>query len=179
MSGGTVNLSAITRRLSATAPMLRGMCAGLDADDARWKPADGSWSILEVVCHLADEESEDFRARLERTLRDPTEPWPPLDLDRVAERRGYNAMDLADTVERFARDRGRSVAWLRGMERVEIDWSRAHKHPTIGHITAAMLLSSWAAHDALHLRQIAKRLFELAVRDGGGASTAYAGEWKA
>ena len=38
-------------------------------EDARWRPANGAWSVLEVVCHLADEEVEDFRARLESTLR--------------------------------------------------------------------------------------------------------------
>jgi hypothetical protein len=38
---------------------------------------------------------------------------------------------------------------------------------------------SWAAHDMLHLRQIAKRLFQIAQRDGDGFSTDYAGEWKA
>ena len=43
----------------------------------------------------------------------------------------------------------------------------------------ADLLTSWAAHDALHLRQIAKRLFQLAERDGGEYNSRYAGEWRA
>jgi hypothetical protein len=40
-----------------------------------------------------------------------------------------------------------------------------------------MLLASWAAHDALHLRQIARRLHGLAARDAGPYGVAYAGEW--
>lgn len=176
-----VDLAAITRRLSSMPPALRGVCAGLNDADARWRPAspEGAWSILEVVCHLADEEAEDFKPRLERTLRNPREPWDALDLDGISERRGYRERRLDAEVERFARERGRSIAWLRGLEGAAIDWSASHGHPKFGPISAAMLLCGWAAHDALHLRQIAKRLFELAARDGGGASTAYAGEWKA
>jgi hypothetical protein len=36
-------------------------------------------------------------------------------------------------------------------------------------------MASWAAHDALHLRQIAKRLYELTARDAGRYSAGYAG----
>jgi hypothetical protein len=38
---------------------------------------------------------------------------------------------------------------------------------------------SWCAHDALHLRQIAKRTFQMAQRDGGRFTADYAGDWKA
>jgi hypothetical protein len=40
---------------------------------------------------------------------------------------------------------------------------------------AGDLLASWAAHDARHLEQIAKRLHGLAARDGTPYSVAYAG----
>ena len=68
---------------------------------------------------------------------------------------------------------------LRGLQAAEIDSSRAHAHPNFGPISAAMLLGAWTAHDAPHLRQIAKRLFQLASRDAGAASTLYARERKA
>ncbi len=42
---------------------------------------------------------------------------------------------------------------------------------------AGTLFASWLAHDALHLRQIAKRMYELAVRDAGSFDTKYAGDW--
>jgi hypothetical protein len=35
------------------------------------------------------------------------------------------------------------------------------------------------AHDYLHLRQIAKRMYQMAGRDAGEYSTRYAGEWRA
>ena len=45
--------------------MIQAVLAGVDAEQARWKPDADSWSILEVVCHLVDEEREDFRTRLD------------------------------------------------------------------------------------------------------------------
>ena len=35
------------------------------------------------------------------------------------------------------------------------------------------------AHDYLHLRQISKRMYQLAERDAGDYSIRYAGEWRA
>lgn len=166
---------AIIDRLMHFPAAVRALSAAASPADARWKPAPEHWSILEICCHLLDEEREDFRPRLESTLRDPGAAWPSLALDGVAEKRGYNQRDLAPVVAEFAAERARSVAWLRSLP--SPDWATAYIHPKIGPIRAGDLLASWAAHDALHLRQIAKRLHGLAGRDGDGFSTRYAGEW--
>lgn len=171
---------ALIERMRPFPAAVRAMVGGLAESDARWKPPSGNWSILEVVCHLADEEEEDFRVRLASTLRDPALAWPALDLEGVAEKRGYNARSLGPEIDRFAREREKSLAWLASLgDPGAIDWATAYVHPKFGPIPAGDLLASWAAHDALHLRQIAKRLYELAGRDGAPHATAYAGEWGA
>ncbi|MCH8271495.1 MAG: DinB family protein [Planctomycetes bacterium] len=155
-----------------------GLCAiteGLTADEARFKPTPADWSILEIVCHLADEEVEDFRTRLQLTLEEPTRQWPPIDPEGWAVQRRYNHQDLAAAVARFAAARQESLAWLRSLDHP--DWSRTHHHPKLGPMSAGDLLVSWAAHDALHLRQFAKRLHQLAERDSDGHSSSYAGSW--
>ncbi len=151
------------------------MVACVTPEEARFKPPTGAWSILEIINHLADEEVDDFRRRLELILRDPALPWPPIDPEGVAAARQYNQQDLDESVDRFMRQRAESVRWLRSLGRV--DWAAEHAHPTAGPISTGDLLASWAAHDALHLRQIAKRLHELAGRDAPGFQTAYAGQW--
>jgi hypothetical protein len=85
--------------------------------------------------------------------------------------------DLGDSVKRFVAERGNTIRWLRSLK--SPDWDRAYQHPTFGPVRAGILMASWPAHDALHLRQIAKRLFELAGRDGAPYPIDYAGEWKA
>lgn len=152
------------------------LIGNLAAADARWKPPSGAWSILEIVCHLASEEVEDFRARLESTLRDPADPWPGIDPEGWIIERKFNDRDLAESLAQFAAARAESIAWLREVA-PKADWSKTFEHPKIGRISAGDLLASWAAHDALHLRQISKRLFELTHRDGEGFNTRYAGQW--
>ena len=51
-------------RLMRQAQDIRQMVLGISAEQARWKPDSETWSILEVVNHLYDEEREDFRVRL-------------------------------------------------------------------------------------------------------------------
>lgn len=143
--------------------------------DARWKPASGAWSIVEIVRHLVDEETEDFRRRIESTLTDASRPWPPIDPEGWAVARRYEDADLAVAAAEFQRLRAASVAWLRSLR--EPDWTATHQHPKFGPFAAGDLLAAWAAHDHLHLRQIAKRQFELAQRDAGEFTTRYAGEW--
>ncbi|MFM9958110.1 MAG: DinB family protein [Phycisphaerales bacterium] len=175
----TLELPAIINRLARSPAALRAAASIFSTGESRWKPTPKDWSVLEIVCHLADEEEEDFAPRLRATLA--SAPWTPLDLDNVAERRGYNTRDLAAQLERFEQARSANVAWLRSLAagNPTPDFTIAHQHPKFGPISAGDLLTAWAAHDALHLRQIAKRLHQLACRaaEAAGHSTGYAGAW--
>jgi hypothetical protein len=150
---------------------------GIPPEQARWKPPSGARSILEVVRHLGDEEVEDFRARLFSTLRDPKTPWPLTDPEGWARERRYNEKDLGAATARLVDERRRTIEMLRALK--DPDWSAAYIHPRHGPVYAGELLASWPAHDALHLRQIAKRMWEMADRDGAPYITKYAGEWGA
>jgi hypothetical protein len=167
---------ALRDRLAAFPAALRALATTASAADARWKPAPEHWSILEVCCHMLDEEREDFAVRIASTLRDPTTPWPRLELEGIAQRRRYNEQDLAKTLDGFTSKRTENIAWL-DAHLAEADFTKAYQHPKFGALHAGMLLASWAAHDALHARQISKRLYELAARDAGAYSVRYAGEW--
>jgi hypothetical protein len=107
-------------------------------------------------------------------LEDPSRPWPPLDPEaRVVELRAAGGSAVA-ALARFRAERTASVAWLRSVAGAA-RWYAAHPHPSGRTIHAGDLLASWAAHDARHLEQIAKRLHGLAARDGGTYEVAYAG----
>ena len=169
-----MNTQRLIDRLAGFAETLPAAVARVPEADVRWRPEPGNWSILEIVAHLADEEIDDFRMRTELTLRDPELPWPPIDPEAAAVERRYNEADLGGTVGRFVTARHESIRWLQQLR--DPDWSRTHHHK-LGDIRAGDVLAAWVAHDALHLRQIAKRLFQLTQRDAGDYSTAYAGRW--
>jgi Protein of unknown function (DUF664). len=171
-----MNTFKIIESLERFGTMLPDVLRDVGQDDARWKPADGAWSILEIVCHLADEELYDFRERVRLTLNDPTASWPPIDPEGWAVERQYNERELSEAVAKFRSLRSESIAWLRSLQNP--DWTRTHR-ASFGDLHAGDLLAAWAAHDCLHLRQVAKRLFEIAARDAGEYTTRYAGEWRA
>jgi transposase len=172
-----MNHRAIIRRLEVVPAALRALLVGVTAEEARTRSPAGAWAIVEVLAHLVDEEVEDFRPRLRLTLENPAADWPPIDPEGWALQRAYLAQDLGQLLDRLEAERAESVRWLRSL--VDVDWSRAHQHPRFGPIRAGDLLASWAAHDALHLRQIAKRLYERASLDAPGFLTRYAGPWGA
>lgn len=170
-----MNHLTLIERMAAYPGAVATLIHGVSDEDTRWKPASGAWSILEIVRHLGDEEVEDFRTRVQSTLEDPERPWSPIDPENWAAERRYNEADIDEALERFARERDASVEWLRSLEAPV--WSRAWVHPTLGSLHAGDIMVSWAAHDALHLRQIARRLYELVRRDGAGFDAEYAGPW--
>ncbi len=172
-----MNAQRLIESLARFPAILGAAAEGLPADDVRWRPADRGWSILEIVSHLADEEVEVFGARLRATLRDPGEAWSPIDPEGWVFQRRYNEGDLKAALDRFVSQRRASVEWLRSLERP--DWSAIHVHPKLGRMRAGDLLVAWTAHDALHLRQIAKRLYQMTQRDGGEYQASYAGSWRA
>ena len=174
-----MNAEAIIARMEPTPAAVRALISGVTAADARFKPPSGAWSIVEIVAHLVDEDRDDFRRRLKLTLEERGKPWPMNDPEAWARDRGYATHDLEAMLSEFAREREESVRWLRSLK--DVDWTMAYQHPKVGPVTAGELMVSWLAHDALHVRQIAKRLFELAGRDGAadGFKTTYAGEWGA
>ena len=71
-----MDLDYCMKQLAENGQRVRALVEDIDEVQARWKPDPASWSILEVVCHLLDEEREDFRVRLDITLQRPGETWP-------------------------------------------------------------------------------------------------------
>jgi hypothetical protein len=57
------NLADSIALLAQQAQSIMQLVSRVSDEQARWKPEADSWSILEVVNHLYDEEREDFRTR--------------------------------------------------------------------------------------------------------------------
>ena len=170
-----MNVSELIDRLERFPWVLEALVGAMTSDEALRRPSASDWSVLEIISHLVDEEIEDFRLRLRSTLEDPDRAWALNDLDDVSEKRAYRENDLVERLARFATERGDSIEWLRSLNAP--DWSLAYEHPQVGKISAGDLLASWAAHDQLHLRQLAKRLYEQTISDATDVAGDYAGAW--
>jgi len=170
-----LDVAAIVTSLRANARVLAAQVADVTDAQARWRPHPDKWSILEVVTHLADEEVEDFRTRVELTLRSPEAAWPAIDPPGWAVERRYNEGSLEEALGRFLRERATSVAFLESLS--DPDWERAHPHPRWGPIRAGDLLTSWVAHDHIHVRQLNRLHREFLVASVSRYAPDYAGQW--
>ena len=144
----------------------------ISTEQAIWKPQSDRWSVLEVVNHLADEEKDDFRKRLELTLFHPGTEWPGIDPVKWAKERKYNHRDLLQSVTSFKEERQISLKWLKTVGAA--DFAKFYQHPLIGKLTAGDLLASWLCHDYLHLRQLTTLQIEYLASLAKPHSTRYA-----
>ncbi len=162
-------------RLRQNAAAIVALAQGVTPEQARWKPTPEEWSLLEVICHLYDEEREDFRQRLDLTLHHPEADWPPIHPAGWVTERAYNQRDLPAMVASFAQERERSLSWLEGLSHP--DWSMARTHPVAGTMTAGDVLGAWVAHDHLHIRQLNQLHWQWLATQVGALSLEYAGGW--
>lgn len=154
---------------------LTALVDALEPELISFKPESGNWSILEIVCHLCDEEEFDFPTRL-RLILDGAESWPPIDPEGWATEKSYQQQDFHDSMKRFLDLRRQSLNWLDSLDLEATNWELQYDHPHFGPFKAGDMLFAWAAHDLLHIRQIGKRMYEFNNQSAGNYSTRYAGD---
>jgi hypothetical protein len=154
--------------------IITSLLAGISQVDAQVKSDPAAWSFLEVICHLYDEEREDFRVRLDIILHRPAEPWPPIRPQEWVVERKYNEQNLERTLEKFKSERANSLAWLKNL--TSPDWETKFETPW-GSMKAGDMLSAWVAHDNLHTRQLVELRRSRIVRLTEPYRVQYAGDW--
>ena len=170
-----MNLEYFIDRLGKNRSVFDGLVSGISIEQARWRPAPDKWSMLEVINHLYDEEREDFRQRLELTLLDPKQSWPPIDPRGWVTTRAYNERELDASLANFFAEREKSIAWLSQLSSPK--WDNQNEGPN-GLLSAGDLMASWMAHDFLHIRQLTRLHWQYVGAIADPYQTAYAGPWK-
>jgi uncharacterized damage-inducible protein DinB len=170
-----MNLQYFIQRFSNNRGVFESLLCDVSLEQARWKPTADKWSMLEVVNHLYDEEREDFRQRLQLTLADPGQSWPPINPREWVETRAYNDRDLAASLKNFLAERDSSLDWLRQL--TNPNWQNSNEGPN-GRLSAGDLLAAWLAHDFLHIRQLARLHWQYTGELAAPYQTTYGGPWK-
>ncbi|QQR86802.1 MAG: DinB family protein [Flavobacteriales bacterium] len=166
--------SHLIDQLAGHAPLFARLFGCTHRTEHLHRAAPDKWCLLEAACHLRDEEKEDFRARVKHVLETPDQPMPKIDPQAWITERKYLEQDYTAVLNDFLAERGKSVAWLRGLH--EPAWKNFYLHPKVGPITAEFLLANWVAHDLHHIRQVnAMRYAYLKASCGVGLD--YAGQW--
>lgn len=164
-----------TLSLTASGAAIAELARGITPEQARWKPAPNQWSLLEVFCHLYDEEREDFRLQIDLTLHKPDQSLPPIDPQAWVSTRAYNQRDLPVVLAQFLAERQQSLVWLGALHAP--NWDAPVMSPHLAGLRAGDMLASWVAHDLLHIRQLNELRYQLVAQAFAPYSPEYAGEW--
>jgi DinB superfamily len=171
-----MKLEFFLSRFSTTPAVLDALLKDVPLEVARWKPTPEAWSILEVVCHMADEECKDFRPRLKSLMFDnpPGSSITPIDPPAWVIEGNYNARDLADSFSDFRSERQQSLEWLRSLP-TDLQLERTAPDRDI---SSGQVLYSWLAHDYLHIRQITRLHYDFLALETQTYDIGYAGDWR-
>lgn len=166
--------SRIFVQLENNLSVFRGLLKASLPKEYLWKPQPEKWCLLEIVCHLCDEEREDFRMRVKTTLDSPGTLPPPIDPVGWVGKRNYIQQDFSKKLEEFEGERRTSVKWLKSFKNPE--WTNSYEHESLGTLSAHSFLSNWLAHDYQHIRQILN-LKHAYLQSVSGEKLNYAGNW--
>jgi len=160
--------------LALNKQVFKDLLSGLSSAEYNWHEREGKWNLLQVVCHLYDEEREDFRARIKSVFEDPTKHFAPIDPVAWVTERYYATQDYPTMLDKFLTERDASIVWLKSLHNP--DWDSAYEHPKKGPVSARFLLANWLAHDYLHIRQIIRIKYHH-LQFQSGQNLEYAGDW--
>jgi hypothetical protein len=165
-------LTTARRELARLSRVLDALLTDLDAAGWRSRPAPEEWSPVEIVCHLRDEETEDFGARV-RVIVEGGTRFAPIDPQGWAAERRYRDQPPQDALAALGTRRAASLAFLARVEPARL--ARALAHPRLGTLSGLDLVAAWVTHDRLHLAQLAATLARLGADAWAPLRAEYAG----
>jgi DinB superfamily len=155
MTDASALLNETRRELARFPALLEGLVGDLDEATWRARPEPGEWAPVEIICHLRDEEAEDFSARV-RVILEGGARFAPNDPERLAVDRRYHQANPLSALAAFRAQRMTSLELLGSV--VPDRLLGTAERPGGGRLSGLDLLASWVAHDRLHLQQLAGTL---------------------
>lgn len=169
-----MNTSYIFNQLEQHKEVLPALLTTETAEAHLWKASPDQWCLLEVACHLVDEEIDDFRTRVKTALAPDIYPFIPIDPVGWVSAHNYMKQDYQQKVTVWVAEREKSLSWLKSLG--QPDWNSAFIHDQLGPMTAGKILANWLAHDYMHIRQIL-RIKHAYLAETSGQDLSYAGPW--
>lgn len=143
---------ALLAQLSETPRQLADLVARA-GDSSGTTGSAGGWSLHTIAAHLLDDESFDFRLRLERMLSEDAPHFTGYPWGTGMDRRGEGIVDI---VREFALQRQASLNLLGSLE--DAEFAREAAMPSGAALSIRQLIEEWLEHDREHLEQAAELL---------------------
>lgn len=145
----------LIRRYEQGPARLKTALAKVPPEAMKWRPAEGKWSAHEVVCHLADSESN-AALRIRYLAAEENPLIVGYDQARWARVFDYHSAPLEPALAVVDSVRANTAALLRRLP--EKTWSASGTHTESGRYTAEDWLAIYAEHMEKHSGQIERNV---------------------
>ena len=149
-----MNLDESTAILARTPSVLQTLLGDLAPGRLQRDDGPDTWSAHDIVSHLLAGEIEDWLPRTKIILEHGTDiAFEPFDRAAMFT---WEADSPAALLHRFKAARVSNLEELTALHLSASDLQLEGRHPDLGVVTLAQLLSTWVAHDLTHLAQISE-----------------------
>jgi hypothetical protein len=149
----------IVEKLEVQGADIRRLCSGLEEDAIARRPKPDTWSVREVLAHIARLQGV-FEERLEALLTQEKPLIVSYSPEGDAGFAAYSARPSAELLKGFEDARGRILARLVTLS--PADWHRAGAHPDYPSYDVHFCMEYMAHHEAHHIWQMFERRAALA-----------------
>lgn len=151
---------ALIDEYAAGAELIRRAARGLSREQVVARPVPGKWSVLEVVCHVADFEIVGAD-RIKRTIAEDQPLLADGDESLFASRLAYHNRELEEELQVIGSIRAQVTRILRTLP--EGDFTRIGRHSSAGPLTLAQYVERGSRHIPHHVRFIEEKRSALGV----------------
>jgi len=147
-----VDSEAVLAIMRSTIPVIQSLTKTLSEEDWKYTPDQDSLSILELVSHLANVESEINIPRINAVLTSEDPFVAGVDSDEWIKTRDYQRTRTKEVLDELLERRMVSLEVLSDLNSDQ--WQRKAQHSFFGPTTLLELMRFIALHDIDHIRQI-------------------------
>jgi DinB superfamily len=149
------NIDSATEVLKRTPIVIETLLSGLPGDWIHCNEGPDTWSPFQVVGHLIVNEETNFLFRAKAILSN-REPRLLSRISMTSHLERFTSIPIENQLILFKELRAQSIASLGSFSISDEDLSRTAIHPEVGTVQLYNVLSTWVAHDLIHIGQITR-----------------------
>ena len=148
---GTKSPKSLIAFLQATPAVLHSIISSHKAENLQNRSQAGDWSVLDIICHLRDVDSDVNINRVNSILNENNPFLIGQSTDHWADERNYSFQNIESVFSEFVSARMKLIDILANSE--DADWDKSARHAFLGPTTLRELISFVVEHDRLHIAQ--------------------------
>lgn len=149
------NLNKSFEILRNTPFVLEKLFIGLNRDWLICNEGKGTWSPVEILCHLIHCEVDDWIPRMKIILsNNNNKQFKPFNRKEGFE--NVKEKSINELMTKFRKLRNKNLIYLKSIKLSANYLSKTGIHPEFGEVNLKQLIATWVVHDLSHIAQVSR-----------------------